>query len=1548
MLLETKTENAMTVGDAFYEVWKSMGADLKVKVRNNLFKMEEKEYYVRPFLENYAAGLVAAINVEGIEDYKLNEYLNVVDKVIDKDEKLDALAFLRFTNNFFNTRSLYFGPAYQLNIANDSYFFEYIEEEIVVEEEEPYDETEEEEYFEDWDEDEEYEEDEWGTDWDEEEEALEEEPLDDLVEDGPTRYLEGAVLQFEKTDLELLSQQDTTMISATTGAYVPKDGVFVGKGGFMDWTSGGFEPGVAKTVFSYYEFDVSQPFVLARNVTLQYDSILTEPVKGVFEYRSESKARRSALSYPRFKSYKNNLGLKGVGGKHFYYSGGIGLSGTTLLSTSVSLGLATIRIEDEAGKKFKVRSKRFVFEDSLVTAERSSLVIYHRFDSIYHPAVRFRYNTNSKELIIRKDKGSFRNTPFYSTYFDMEFSADMIQWPIDSLEMFINTTGARKEVPVVFQSVQHFDEDNFGAIGNRMLTFNPLKLVLGYARKIKSDQFYMDEMVEANKLEYNVVSTAMIQIMQQGYIDFNVGTGEIQLRDKGKHYGLAQRKKVDFDNIVIPSQTDKGPNVRFDLKEQEMEINGIEKFYISDVLDVSIEPDSGRIFLMKDLDFTFDGKLFAGNFEYAGSNFTFRYDSFLVEMGRIDAIQFYVQDEDSRSSKKKKVDNVISSIPETDPNLQDYDGTAGTLYISKPDNKSGLKIFADYPRFNGGGAGSIVYFNRKEILDGIYGKSFYFKMPPFKLDSLSDSDPAAIRFQGEFNSGGIFPPFHEELHIMSDLSLGFDHAIPPEGYEMFGGPGRIYNRLTLDKRGLKGYGKIDFMTSTLEADDIMFYPDSITTFGSIFQMKEGEFEGVAFPQAIVSDFEMKWLPQKDSMYIYNRTEPIQFYNGLATVDGAIIVTKKGVHGKGQLNTLGSVATSQKFSFDNDSYKAENSQFEIQSSDPTKPAFAGDNVEVNFDVLERKALISPEVQGEAAIEFPYAQFKTSITQASWDLDKKLVTMSKPKNVPIENSYFYTTRPELDSLRFNATGAVYDINSLELKVSGIPYIIVADAKITPENGEVLILEDSKIGTLYNTSIILDTLNEYHHVFDATATIISRTMFEGEGTYRFVNAAKDTFFIKLRDFHLEQGIAKRGRESGFHSVASGEIMATERLVVSPGMFYKGGIEMVANKPALELDGFVKLDLKNDPGYDTWIQYKSDAELQEVIFNYDESLTEGGKQLNAGLHFDINDNTLYSTFIKDKMSQDDLDFFKPSGFLRYLPDSGAFVIMDRDKEIGISFAGEVFEYNEQTSEIAFEGPVAFMENSKDVSIVASASGTGNLRETKVEFSSFLALDFNVPGSIYDIMGQDFLEAVEAYGAPEALEDQDLILYLLADVIGNRGAKAYEARRAEEYTPIGGMSGDLVKPFVFSNIDFEWSNEQRSFYNSGGVLGLSNVLRSDMNAQFEGFFEIKKNPDGEAINLFIKGGPGVWYHFSYENNKLLIFSSNVIFNETVTEKTNAVKAKIGEMVWGPGDMVETMDFVNRFRSVYYGITEPYDFESELAIEEKDKKATTDDDDDGF
>ncbi|CAN0342692.1 unnamed protein product, partial [Chrysoparadoxa australica] len=159
---------------------------------------------------------------------------------------------------------------------------------------------------------------------------------------------------------------------------------------------------------------------------------------------------------------------------------------------------------------------------------------------------------------------------------------------------------------------------------------------------------------------------------------------------------------------------------------------------------------------------------------------------------------------------------------------------------------------------------------------------------------------------------------------------------------------------------------------------------------------------------------MHWLTRKDSLYLENIGSPFNLYNKTATLDGEVNITSKGVFGSGELETRGSRSTSNALSFKENSYSARHAHFEVYSTSATSPAMLGDDVRLDFDLNKNTATIRPEVSGAAAVSFPYAQMKTSITNAVWDLEDSVVTMTKPANIPLEDSYFYTTRKELDSL------------------------------------------------------------------------------------------------------------------------------------------------------------------------------------------------------------------------------------------------------------------------------------------------------------------------------------------------------------------------------------------------------------------------------------------------------------------------------------------------------------------------------------------------------
>ena len=175
---------------------------------------------------------------------------------------------------------------------------------------------------------------------------------------------------------------------------------------------------------------------------------------------------------------------------------------------------------------------------------------------------------------------------------------------------------------------------------------------------------------------------------------------------------------------------------------------------------------------------------------------------------------------------------------------------------------------------------------------------------------------------------------------------------------------------------------------------------------------------------------------------------------------------------------------------------------------------------------------------------------------------------------------------------------------------------------------------------------------------------------------------------------------------------------------------------------------------------------------------------------------------------------------------------------------------------------------------------------------------------------------------------------------------KDFEQRSLQGYVSLSTIP-QLAKQLVFSNLNLKWSQERKAFY-SEGKLGVSNIGRNDINGAFEGFMEIKKTEDGSPVfHVFLKASPEAWYYFGFEDNRLLVQSSNTEFNSIISKKTNAGKAKVGEVAFIPGTDDETLTFINRFRKEYYGIDVPYDL-SEATATETQKKEEKKEGDDGF
>lgn len=1536
MMELSKQEPSIAAGNNIQTVYSSTSDPVKKK----LFEITQFLYQKRKFKSaqyiDFFSAVYAAATVKNVPASDLDSMLYVTQKILEKYDSKQMLTFFTTIRNFFEKDALFATSYNSLYVKGGSYRFRFVEAAPAFD---PYDESlleqKQDQALEDLD-------DGWEVDPGtltsppvEEEMTMEEETVPPAGEENmlsvgyvapPQPPMEGAVIVFENIDLHIESVNGNAEVKGTNGFLLLKNNVFVGKGGKVDWASAGVNtPDLIEAELKEYNFPITSTRIYSEGAVLNYPAKIDKPVDGIFEFKSVKHKTPDLIAYPRFKSYASNVHVKGLGENIEYY-GGISLAGKRVFSSSIDEGSSMIKIKKGEDVIIKSSAAKFELGDSLITSTGGNLVIYMNEgrDSIIHPGVAIKYNKNIPKIRAVKSQG-YKYAPFIDSYHKLDISVDGIEWNINESQIDLSIFNAKSQIQAVFESEKYYQANKYASMQG-MYRFHPLQMLIGYVgrhKEITDSTYSAQDIAKESKLDIASVRGAMVHLMKLGFIDYNVRSGQIKLRPKATHYVMARRDKADYDNVILYSLSPGAPNASLNLETNDLDVRGVEKVFLSDSLRVFILPDSNHVRFLKNRDFAFNGKINTENFQFVGKDFKFSYDSFLVRLRDIQEIKVAItekKDKGQAGGKSRVLGNELKY-------------SSGTLFINKPDNKSSRKKFPEYPIFDAS-TGATVFFTKAHINGGAYDTTIQFKIPPFKVDSLSSDDPHAIGFDGEFKSGGIFPEFKEKLVVMPDYSLGFVHKVPPEGYQLYENKGKFYNKITLDNLGIRGDGEIRYLTTTAWSKDFVFYKDSVITVGTKVQTLAGKHPetktpDVTFPDMHISEYSMKWQPYKDSMVLADLKSPFELYKSTATLEGKAIITAGGMLGQGSLLTRGSESQSKNFTFKQTEYTGRNAIFKILTEDPTKPALLCNDVKIEFFLDERMAYFSPEVEGVASNVFPYLQYKSSLNRGIWDLDKKKISMKMEEGGDLSKSYFYSTHPQQDSLVFNAKEGIYDMESQVLNINGVPYIKVADGKIFPDSNFVVIHENAVMQTLKNAKIVIDTINEYHHLYDGTIDIRGRKRFDGEATYQYVNLGTDTLSIKFQDFRLQESLKKKGRAS---TVATGVVIEDDSLSIDDGVLYKGKVTMYADNKILFFDGYVQLVLKGALHYSQWMKYVNNGERNEVVIDVTDPKADNGTPLYTGLHFCPTDSAkLYTTFISQKKITTDHDIFTARGLLNKDAASALYTIAPQEKTEKKTKVGNVYVYNDNTNQIQFSGKFNFTQADDNFTVESAGNGDGDLNTGMYNFNVLQAFTCKGGSAAFVPLGQSLKMMTSSMVSDTVVPDpreyerwskkQESMPYKLAEIMGDKDYEAYKAKSALTYVPLPEASSAFAKAIVLSDVDFKWNHEFSAWY-SVGKIKVSNVLKEDINKSVNGYVEIRKTFKGDIVNIYLEPTASSWYYISYENNRLAVLTHDDVVNGAMRKKSKGEQGSRDKFFYVVAEPMEKEQFKRSFEENYLGKTE--------------------------
>ena len=1348
----------------------------------------------------------------------------------------------------------------------------------------------------------------------------------------------GPVLKVENADMFMATGGDSVFIKKVSGAAVFSSHRFVATGGQFVWS---IRTNLVTADLGPFDFDLTKPEFTAQPVTLTYPYLLEAPVKGALSYKSvRRKPGQADTGYPRFISLTNDARIKNLG-QNIQYRGGLSMAGFKVLSAALDGSLSNLTVSLDGKPKFRASSRAYVLGDSVITASRAGITIYEGTkDSITHPGVQLKYLKNQQQLKLAREEGLYKTTPYGDSYHQLDIRTESLNWDLHKPALDFAVLSAKNQQSADFESKEFFTNDRYQQLKsiNRL---HPLQMLVGYSQahgNLKTVNV-SNLATDLGTSEANMRS-AMSGLARDGYVAWNPQTGEVTILPKGTHYVASARDKKDYDHIAIKSLSGSGKNATLNLNTNELTVRGVQRFNFSDdSATVYVKPDSAIIRIGQDRNITFGGTVVASAMRLKGRNFKFDYKGFYIDMAKIDSIVIRSETKDRKGRPTgKKADFALTNKGSV---------STGRLYLNDPRNKSGRKKMAQYPAFDSK-SGANVYFRKQDVLGGAYDSTLVFDIPPFKLDSLNGLSKSAAGFAGTFRSGGIVPDLKTKLTLQEDGALGFAYDVPREGFPLYKGKGRVFDKVRMDGRGLQADGMITYQSGTFTSSSFVLYRDSVVAVGTMGNVAAKHANGVDIPKmALPRGYIMNWKVKQDSMFLTTppgSNAPIRLYakgDGRAKTvtaynfKGTALLTPTMAGGDGGLDGPQSYIKSPDFTFKTDSYSGRHATLNVKSAEANKPALSATEVAFDYNLKDGYADFRREKDSKASIDLPYSKFRTTLSGGHWDFKKKEVRLRVAPGNDSTKSYFYATSANQLGLKFKASAGLYDLAKYQMKVSGVPYIAAADAWIIPDSGRVSILAAGRLQRLRNAGVLLDSLAKFHKLYNGNIDVLSKEAFAGSAEY-ILKTAHDSVALRFGSFgpdqaavlagkgkkfkHDESGAAigsENGEAQGPATVATAVVSNTSKFQLTPRIGYRGNVELNSRRRGFAFTGQVQLQFGKNRALAQWVAVKDSIDPKNFSLNLNDVKAEDGVPLVTGIFLSDQTNALYPLYAAAVPNPTDISVFKVDGKLRYDNKNEVYTISRSDPADVNAYEGSLLTYTDATNSLKFHGPMSFIGNGiKDFKMVASGVGTANPDSARYAVEALLGIDVTLPPKALDIMANELAKTTK--NLPEAQTGSTNEFYNLAQFIGDKGVDAASQRRGFA-EPLMKLSPKLVHTILLSRVNLRWNERRRAWY-SVGPIGIAGVGKEPLNALINGYVEIRRESGADVVQLYLEADKTSWYYLKFANNLLLVKSQNESFDAEIADKAKGEYETASSYGAFLGDFADADNFRDHFQRDFLGI----------------------------
>lgn len=1265
-----------------------------------------------------------------------------------------------------------------------------------------------------------------------------------------------------RAQLVCYAKRDSSIIRATSGVYDILAEKWTGHSGKVDWSRAGLDTTSTYAKLGRYEVSTKSSDYKADSV-LFYNEFFSEPLLGSFAEKVLANQDVENASYPLFESYQRRLVIKDIS-VGVDYDGGFTMKGSRLLGTGSIEEPARLVIYRDNRPFLIANSLTFTIRPDRVAADNAEVTIFLSEDSLTHPGLQLRFLREDRQLtLVRTDEG-ISKSPFFNSFHELDMYFEALYWKLDEPFITMGNLFGSSNTKAAFESKDYYKEARYYALQG-IDPLNPLVRVRDFTKQA-GDGFYAADFARFSRFPEADAKKQLLILANQGFLSYDLETGYVEVRPKLNDYVMNRAKKRDYDILLFNSDIEREANASLSLVNYDLLLKGVSRIALSDSQQVTIYPDRKELIVKKGRDFLFSGVTVAGNLEIFGSDCKFDYNKFEVDIAVIDSVRLNVEEFTASGQGKKRLVRVKNVL----------EGGKGVINIDEPENKSGLKQedFPWYPEFSSLEE-SYVYYDNSKIQKGAYDRSeFFYKAQPYKIDSLDNFLANNIVFKGTLISS-IFPNLDEPLTVQPDYSLGFEMNTSSSGLSAYRGKNTFNDKVILNYNGLQGDGVIHYLSATAESDGFVFLPDSTIGRTRSFTNKK-QSSGLVVPEANAVETDIVFIPEEDVLKITSLSEAISCFEEQAHMDGRLFLTPKGLSGEGVMGIQKADLESKLFTYTDFEIDADTADFRLNGSGADF-AFKTQNVKAEVDLKARKGEFKSN--GEASfVEFPANQYVCYMDKFIWFMDQNDLAMEYDGQVSndfvidtdldLTKSNFFSIREDQDSLNFMAPKAVYNIDESVVQCNGIEFIRVADARILPDSGKVVIRRKAKMDPLQNATITANSITAYHTIIDSNVEIRARRDYEAQGSYNYVDENGREHLFKFEDIRVD---------SAFQTIGSGQIPKSADFSLSPAFQFIGEVSLAANTKELLFKGQTRI--YHDCDLDkNWMSFEARIDPLNVLIPVDSNLTDDiGLPVGVGLMMDNEEIELYSTFLSSIHFDNDRKLVSSSGVLTYDKSTKEYLVGPIDKLRERSLNGNIIALGIDDCQVRGEGVMDLGVDLGQVTLSPVGTFVNNTVKGGFEMDVVLPMDFHFSADALKKMGEDLKESPEL---KPMIMDKSLYPMALKEKLGLEASD----KLISELTLAGTVKKlpeAMAKTLVLSDVHLVWDSDLAS-YVSSGPIGLASVGKESVFAQVKGVMQLERKRGGDAMSLYIELDEDTWYYINYTRTLMQVYSSTSEFNDIV------------------------------------------------------------------